>query len=359
MREVYLNNAGHGHPIPAVLARQIAHLQREAEVGPDRAKAEAADELDQIWEAAGALIGGDPARTALITTTCATWYAAVSRLALDGKRVLVAPHEWYENLEALEMLAHVRGLRIEVLPEIDFADPDLTEWANRIDDETALICFPLVTSMVGHRYPLEAIGKLARPEGCAIAVDAAQSFGQMPLDLEASGVDIVVGTARKWIRGPRQTGLLWIREGLEGINGPLTARTLEPHDAHIATRLGLGAALEESRRIGISEVQNRLGALSDKIRAEAAALSLPCLSARESGTTAITIALPKASQPAIAKVMADHGVIAKWPVPGMEEPKAAEGQTDRALLRISPHLANTSNDIGTLFTAIAQGLAAG
>ncbi|MEM8793566.1 MAG: aminotransferase class V-fold PLP-dependent enzyme [Pseudomonadota bacterium] len=359
MSGIYLNNAGHGHPVPAVLSRQIAHLQREAEIGPYRAMAEVADELAGIRAAAAEVIGADPAETALVTTTCATWYAAVSRLPIDGKRVLVAPHEWYENLDALEMLARVRDLSIEVLPEIDFAAPDLSGWAGWIDDDTALICLPLVTSMAGHRYPLEEIGKLPRPDGCAVVVDAAQAFGQMPLDLPRSGADIVVGTARKWLRGPRQTGLLWVREGLEGIDGPLTAQSLEPHDAHIAARLGLGAAIGEVLGCEVGGVQADLAQLSDRIRAEAAAQEIPCLSTKAGGTTAVTIALPPTAKPAIEAAMADRQIIAKWPVPGTEEPRAAEGATDRALMRISPHLANTPDEIGVLFTAIARGLAAG
>ncbi|MBY8974651.1 aminotransferase class V-fold PLP-dependent enzyme [Rhodobacteraceae bacterium NNCM2] len=358
MNEIYLNSAGHGRPEPEVINRMIAHLRRELDVGPDRARAEVAEEFDRLRANAAALLSADPARTGLCATTCAMWFSIVARLPLAGKRVLVAPHEWFENLAALNALSVERNFTVEMLPEIDLANPDLSAWAERIDEDVAAICLPMVTSVGGHLYPIEAIGKLPRPAHTRLVIDAAQAVGQVPVDVGAMNCDVFVATTRKWLRAPRQTALFWVREGVVGTDGnPLEAHELEPADANNALRLAQGTALERALGRGIDRLREDLQQASRQIRQRAAELGLESLGEEGAQTTAVTVAIPRPAQAEIARILAARNCIVKWPDPRRDEPNSPEARMETALMRISPHLGNQPSDLDAVFDAIREVLA--
>lgn len=160
---VYLNASGHGQPAPEVYQRMIRHIQLEAEHGVHSALDSVAEELSRVKKSAAALIGADTNAVGLANGTLATWLQVVLRLSLKGNRVLVAPHEWGENIRALTAFSREAGFIIEPLPQLDLADPDLASWTQRIDEDVAAIFVPMVSSAAGYRYPLEAIGQLPRP----------------------------------------------------------------------------------------------------------------------------------------------------------------------------------------------------
>ncbi|MEM7178852.1 MAG: aminotransferase class V-fold PLP-dependent enzyme [Pseudomonadota bacterium] len=357
MTEIYLNASGHGRPDASVLRRMATHLEREIAIGPDRARDEAAGELDAVRRDAAALIGADPARTGLAASTCATWFEIVARLPMAGRRVLVAPHEWYENLAALNMLAADRGFTVEVLPEIDFARPDLAAWRDRIDGDVAAICLPMVTSVGGAVYPLAEIGRMARPEGALLIVDAAQAVGQVPIDVAAFNCDILVATTRKWLRAPRQTALFCIRDGVLGADGPLDPWALEPSDVNIALRLGMGEALGQARARGVAELGTELSAFSARIRSLARELGIETLWQGGGTATAVTLSFEPAALPAIQASVAAAGCLVKWPDARRDEPHAPEARLDRAFMRVSPHLYNSTCDLDCLFDAIRRVMA--
>lgn len=357
MTEIYLNASGHGRPEATTLRRMAAHLEREVEIGPDRAREEVVDELGAVRRDAAALIGADPPRVGLATSTCASWFDIVARLPLAGRRVLVAPHEWHENLAALRCLAADRAFTVEVLPEIDFARPDLASWRARIDEDVAAICLPMVTSVGGAVYPVAEIGNLQRPDGTMLIVDVAQAVGQVPVDLSTLNCDVFVATTRKWLRAPRQTALFWIRDGVCGGDGLLEPHAMEPFDVNIALRLGMGAALGRARAQGVASIRAELGALSGRLRAGAAELGIESLWQAGSTATAVTLSFDRASVPAIQASVAAAGCLVKWPDPRRDEPYSPEARQDRAFMRVSPHLYNTTGDLDILFAAIRRAMA--
>lgn len=348
MSMTYLNAAGHGLPDRAVLDRMIRHLERETEIGAEAAAAEAATDLAATRDRAARLLGAPLEETGLASTTVATWLAIVARLDLAGKRVLVAPHEWGDNLRLLEGLARQSGAVIERLPMIDFADPDLGPWAARIDEDVAAICAPMVTSVTGHSYPVAAIGALPRPATTRFLVDAAQAVGQVPVQVGELGCDALVATTRKWVRGPRQTAVFWMSPSL-GEPSPV-----EPMDANLALRLGQGEALRLVLEAPGETYGARLAPLTAQARARAQAGGLRCLSHESACTGAVTLALPRSLQAPLTEALGKANIMAKWPMPWHEEPDSELAASDFAILRISPHVYNTADEIDALFDLIAK-----
>lgn len=351
-REIYLNHASYGRASAPVLERMRAYLAREEEIGPDRAQAEVGEELAALRQNAARLLGTETRRIGFGGTTAALWIETAGRLALAGRRVLVAPHEWHADIRALEDM----GARVEVLPELDPDEPDLAPWSSRIDDDVAMIAVPMVTSCAGLLYPVEEIGHLPRPKDCILMVDGAQALGQMEISVDDIGCDAFFATTRKWLRGPRQTALFWMSDWLAGQIPP--AR-IERGDFNVALRLGQGAAVAEAVA-GLPERIAALRAISAHIREGAERLGLRVLSTPANGTTAITLGLPPEAKSATDAALIRAGIIAKWTDPVGEEPKSAlaaeVASGGCAPLRISPHVLTTPDEIDLMFETLAASL---
>lgn len=90
-------------------------------------------------------------------------------------------------------------------------DELLASFAQAITPRTRILSFSHVSNLSGIKLPAERLCRLAREQGVLSLVDGAQSFGMMPLDLHNMGCDFFTGSAHKWLCGPRETGVLYVR----------------------------------------------------------------------------------------------------------------------------------------------------
>ncbi|MGO8869085.1 MAG: aminotransferase class V-fold PLP-dependent enzyme, partial [Alphaproteobacteria bacterium] len=137
--------------------------------------------------------------------------------------------------------------------------------------------------------PAAAIGSVAKAWGVPFLLDACQSAGQMPLDVEAIGCDMLSATGRKFLRGPRGIGFLYVRKNLlERLTPPFLdlhaarwnaarhyelrpdARRFENWETNVAAKLGLAAAVDYALEWGLEEIYARVRTLADFLREELA-----------------------------------------------------------------------------------------
>ncbi|QBF34182.1 aminotransferase class V-fold PLP-dependent enzyme [Thalassococcus sp. S3] len=346
---IYLNSAGHGLPSDAALRRMISHLELEQTIGATAAFERAAEELSRIHKDAATLIGARPEDTRFSTTTTATWFGLAASLPLAGKRILVAPHEWGDNIRLISPLATQCGARIEVLPPLDLTAPDLSTWAARIDDDVAAIFTPMVTSVQGLLYPVEAIGALPRPESCFYMIDAAQALGQVPIDVTAIGCDALVATCRKWLRAPRNTALFWVNPAKQTL---FHRGNLGPFEANVALRLGLGTALADALKPGVARIRSHLISLRDEARVIIADAGFDRIAGPDPMTGALCLAIPKARADGLIGSLAAHDIVTKTPNPQQDEPFAPALPAETMPLRLSLNLYNTADDLACLARAV-------
>lgn len=290
---VHFNHAGASLPSAATLQAIHAHLQREATQGPMEAGVASRELTEKARALAARLLNAEPAEIALTGGNSPGWGAAFAALApwRPGDRILVGRHEWGGNLAAMRLKAQRAGATLETIPSDDSGCVDAQALKTMLDERVRLIALTWLPANGGLINPAAAIGSVARRHGIPYFVDAAQAVGQLPVDVAQIGCDVLSGAGRKALRGPRGTGLLYVRRGfLEQLtpafvdthSAPLgadgepvlrqDAARLESAEASLALRCGLANALQEALDLGLPAIRARIDATARALRAELAAI---------------------------------------------------------------------------------------
>ncbi|GLK95307.1 class V aminotransferase [Achromobacter xylosoxidans] len=290
---VHFNHAGASLPSAATLQAIQAHLQREATQGPMEAGVASRELTEKARALAARLLNADPAEVALTGGNSPGWGAAFAALEpwLPGDRILVGRHEWGGNLAIMRLKAQRAGATLETIPSDDSGCVDAQALEAMLDERVRLIALTWLPANGGLINPAAAVGSVARRHGIPYFVDAAQAVGQLPVDVAQIGCDVLSGAGRKALRGPRGTGLLYVRRGFldqltpafvdthsaplgadgEPVLRPDAAR-LESAEASLALRCGLANALREALDIGLPAIRARIDATAESLRTELAAI---------------------------------------------------------------------------------------
>ncbi|MFC3123958.1 aminotransferase class V-fold PLP-dependent enzyme [Pseudoroseomonas globiformis] len=285
-RRAYLHNAGAALMPAPVLAAQVRHLELEAEIGGYAAAEAEAARLDGVYASVAGLLNAAPEEIALVENATVAWQMAFYSLRFrPGDRILTAEAEYAANYVAFLQAAKRTGVEIAVVPSDSTGELDVTALDAMIDDRVKLIAITWVPTNGGLTNPAAAIGRIARLHGIPYLLDACQAVGQMPVDVQAIGCDMLSATGRKFLRGPRGSGFLYVRRGLlERLEPPVIdhfaapwvsrgeyrlrddARRFETWENNYAARAGLGAAVDYALEIGLSAIEARCQALSARLR---------------------------------------------------------------------------------------------
>jgi pyridoxal 5-phosphate dependent beta-lyase len=361
---LHLDSAACSRQSLAVLEATSQHARFEAEVGGYVA-AEAAKAVLDAGRAAVAALTGRPDAEVVFTTGALNGLDLLlgSRPAgAAGRRTLAClPGEYGPNLAV--MAAH--GFERQLLPTLEDGRVALDDAAFVLETEPPdLVHLTAVASHSGVVQPLAMIAELCRQLGLPLVVDAAQALGQVDC---AAGADVTYSTSRKWIAGPRGVGILAVRPDLmERLSprlaapewAPLStvAQQLEFGEANIAARVGFSVALGEHLAYGPERVRARLAELGGVSRTLLADVSGWALIEETEEPSAITTLAPVDG--------ADPEAVRAWLLAERRILTTCAG-TQRApleltapVLRISPHLDTTADDLESFAEALIAATAA-
>lgn len=269
-----------------VIDAVIEHTQLEAQIGGYEAQARKAEELDAVYGAVAQLINAKPHEIALLENATVAWCHAFYALPLKaGDRVLTCEAEYAANYVAFLQRQKRDDIVIDVVPSNALGELDLDALENMIETDVALIATTWIPTNGGLVNPAASIGKIAAKHRIPYLLDACQAVGQMPVDVEEIGCDFLSATGRKFLRGPRGIGFLYVRDAwlevlepamIDHFSAPWIAkdryllrpdaRRFETWENSYALRAGLGAALEYAMDIGMASIQTRAWGLATHTR---------------------------------------------------------------------------------------------
>jgi cysteine desulfurase / selenocysteine lyase len=298
---IHLNAAGSSLVPRPVLDAVVEHLELEARIGGYEAQDAAADRLDAAYPALARLLGCEREEVAIIENATRAWDMAFYSLRFrPGDRILTAAAEYESNYLAYLQVCRRTGARVEPVPDDEHGQISIAELERMLDERVRLISITHVPTNGGLVNPAEAVGAVARQAGVPFLLDACQSLGQMPLDVERIGCDMLSATGRKFLRGPRGTGVLYVRGSLaETLEPPFIdlraaewldrehyrlapgARRFENWESFVAGRAGLAAAADYALDLGLEEIGGRIRGLADRLRELLAAI--PGVEVRDRG----------------------------------------------------------------------------
>jgi len=373
-RRAYLHNAGAGLMPRQVVDAMKAHLDLEAEIGGYAAADRESSRLDGVYASVARLINAAPDEIALMENATVAWQMAFYGLSFaPGDRILTCEAEYGANYVAYLQMAKRTGLVIDVIPSDETGEIDLTALERVIDGRVKLISITWVPTNGGLANPAAEVGRIARSHGIPYLLDACQAVGQMPVDVEALGCDMLSATGRKFLRGPRGTGFLYIRRDLlRTIEPPMIdhfsavwvardryelrndARRFETWENAYANRAGLGVAVDYALAIGMDAIAARCRLLSGRLREGLRAL--PGVTIRDLGrdpSAIVSFTVDGMGAPAVVAAAERAGITI-----GASHPSStrldAEARELPPLVRASPHYYNSEDEVDRLMDLVAS-----
>ncbi|MFI1408678.1 aminotransferase class V-fold PLP-dependent enzyme [Streptomyces sp. NPDC020707] len=370
----HLNNAGAGLLSRRTLTTMTTHLELEADIGGYEAARQEQDRIDATRTDIARLVGGQPDEIALFDNSTHAWNAAFYSMTFaPGDRILTGRAEYGSSVLAYLQTARRSGAEIVVVPDDGYGQLDTEALAALIDERTRLIGVTHIPTSGGLVNPAHEIGRIARAARVPFLLDATQSVGQFPLDVTRIGCDMLSATGRKFLRGPRGTGFLWVRrEALDHLDPFVSdieaatwdgersftwhpgAQRFETWEASYANVLGLGAAVRQALDLGMDLIGERAMALGTYLRE--ALEALPGVSTYDLGrvrcaiVTAKVDAIPTAD---VAAALARQGINVSTTVPEHTQ-FDTEVRDVHPLVRLSPHYYNTRAELDRAVAAFAE-----
>jgi cysteine desulfurase / selenocysteine lyase len=283
---IHFNNAGASlMPIPVSDALH-GYLRSEESIGGYETEALYSRSLDRIYSSASQLLNCSADEIAFVENATRAWQLAFYSLKFkSGDKILTTISEYGSNVIAYIQQAKRFGVEVIFVPNDINGQIDINALSHLIDDKVKLISITHIPTGGGLVNPAKEVGEIAKAAGIPFILDACQSVGQIPIDVEDIGCDILCITGRKYLRGPRGTGLLYIRKILlEELEPPVLdqhaselvspteyairkdARKFENWEQYCAGKLALGEAIDYSLSWGMEPIRQRVYNLADSFR---------------------------------------------------------------------------------------------
>jgi cysteine desulfurase / selenocysteine lyase len=370
---LHFNNAGAALMPTPVLEAQLRHLRLEAEIGGYEAAAAADDRIEAVYDSIARLLNADRTEIALVENATVAWDMAFYSIGFtSGDRILTAEAEYLSNYLAFLQVARRTGAVVDIVPSDAVGELDIEALERMIDRRVKLIAITHVPTNGGLVNPVAEVGRIARAHDILYLLDACQSIGQMPIDVATIGCDMLSTTGRKYLRGPRGTGFLYVRRGvLDRLEPPFLdlqaaswveadryvlrpdARRFENWERNVAGQLGLGAAVDYALSWDLTDMAGRIETLAGELRRLLA--QIPGVSVRDRGRHLcgiVTFAVEGKPAHDIVAALGQRRMNCHRSAPG---PTLLDAQSRQlaSFVRASVHYYNTEEEVARFAAAVA------
>ncbi len=373
----FMNAAGSSISPEPVYNGMAFILDEEARIGGYHTHYKYEQELEvDLYASVAQLINCKPSEVAIVENATVAWQKIFYSLALTWKKgdiILSSTTEYGANLIAFMHVKKLYGVETIVLPDNELGEIDVIamdaqiEALNGADKNVVLIAISHIPSNNALVQPAEAVGKVANKYGITYLLDACQSIGLYPVNVKKIGCDFLTTTSRKFLRGPRGNGFLYVSskqletiepamldffgaelDGAHNYNLRKDARRFENWENAYALRAGLHAAVDYALDLGLHKIWKRTQIISSKMR-EAIA-EIPQMHIADLGSVQCSIiTCYHETKPAaeIRKFLENKNILLTT-ASDHSAPWDGEQRKLPMKLRFSPHYYNDKNDVDTV-----------
>ncbi|MEZ0064108.1 selenocysteine lyase/cysteine desulfurase [Streptacidiphilus sp. MAP12-20] len=379
---IHFNNAGCGLTARPVLRAMLGHLELEAHIGGYEAAAVREAEVRGFYTSLGELIGSSPDTIAFAASATHAYAKALSAIDFaPGDVVLTTRNDFISNQIAFLALRRRLGVEIVHAPDLpDGSGVDVAAMAALMRSRRPrLVAATHVPTNSGLVQPVAEIGRHSRELDLLYLVDACQSVGQLPVDVAEIGCDLLTATCRKFLRGPRGSGFLFVSEralragyepqfidmrgarwtGPDQYRAVDTAARFEEWEFPYATVLGCAEAVRYALRVGVAPAGRRAMALAARLRAGLGGLpGTRLLDGGRNPAALVTFAIEGWSARPFKAALDARGVNSALSYREFAQFDFGDKDVEWCL-RLSPHYYNTEDEVDAVVASVGELAAAG
>ncbi|MCR6546890.1 aminotransferase class V-fold PLP-dependent enzyme [Dehalobacterium formicoaceticum] len=281
---IYFDNAATSWPKPEAVYQAVDQCLRKKGANPSRSGHHMSLMAGQIvWETRSLVAQlfniPNPERVVFTCNATEGLNLGLKGILHPGDHVITSSLEHNSVTRPLATMEE-KGIKVTKLTTSISLGLDPHQVAAAIQSNTRLIILSHASNVTGVLHPIDAIGKLAREKGVLLMVDAAQTAGSFPIDVQAMDIDLLAFTGHKGLLGPQGTGGLYIRDGLsltplkEGGTGGNSEPSLQPEACperyesgtlNTPGLAGLGAGIRFILQIGLAEIREQERVLTERL----------------------------------------------------------------------------------------------
>ncbi len=372
--KLHFNNAGASLPPDVVVETVVNYLQEEALQGGYEAELNNKQRLEDVYTLIAKLLNAQKDEIAVVENASTAWWIAFSGVGFKtGDEVITCEYEYVTNLIGLLHAQKTYGITVKLVPNDDNGNFSLAALEQAITPRTKLIAVTHIGSGTGGVLPVADIGKIARKHNILYLLDACQSVGQVPVDVQEIGCDMLAVTGRKYLRAPRGTGFLYVRKELQDVLKPTfmdgfsapkvsldsyttrdDARRFELYEKNRALVLGLGKAVEYALHIGVDRIWLRIQYLANLLRQQlqtVEGVTVHDIGGEQCGI--VTFSVNGVESEAIKNRLAENHINVSVGLAKSTLFYASKNQLG-SLVRASVHYYNTEEEISTFCNTLVE-----
>lgn len=372
----HLNNAGAALMPERVIRAIEDHLTLESHIGGYEAAETHSDQVGRVYQGIASLLGTAPRNVAITPSSTVAFIQALSSIDFEpGDVILTSRCDYTSNQLHYLSLARRQGVRIvraEDLPEGGI-DPESVRSLVR-ELSPRLVAVSWVPTNSGLVQDVAGVGEVCESFGIRYLIDACQAAGQIPIDVTRLRCDYLSATGRKFLRGPRGIGFLYVSDrAIERGDHPLyvdmrgatwtapddlslapDARRFEDWEFPYALVLGLGAAAEHAQSVGVDRGGARATILADRLRSNLSQLDrVRVLDRGHRPCAIVTAEIANRDPSAVVNELRQRHINTSASPAWLGLIDMAEKKASGAL-RLSPHYYNTVEEIDGATEALAE-----
>jgi selenocysteine lyase/cysteine desulfurase len=365
--QIHFNNAGSGLMPRSVLDAIVGHLNCEANLGGYESADDAEAAVADAYATVARVLGTQPRNIAVVENSTVAFFQALSAFDFKpGDVIVTTRNDYISNQLAYLSLARRHGVELRRAADLASggADPQSVKELLR-DPRVRLLAVTWVPTNSGLMQPVEALGQIAEAAEVPYLVDGCQAVGQIPADVTKLRCDFFSGTARKFLRGPRGIGFLYVSDrALQRGDLPLyidmrgadwvsadsfasapDARRFENWEFAYSLVLGLGEAARYALAVGVERGGNRARKLAAALRSKLSGQrGIRVLDRGNELAAIVTVEVAGWDATELSRLLRTRGInssasLRAYAVIDMDEKRAPSA------LRLSPHYYNTEEEI--------------